>query len=614
MLRAPALVVTAALAIACAPTEKATATPQPPVPDLQARFEHGLVQAIRIRGEETPTKLAERMKALHIPAVSIAVFDDYRIVWAEAYGIADTSTQQPLSERTLFQAGSISKSVNALAVLRAVADGKLDLDAPVNQQLRSWKLPDNELTRDSPVTLRRLLSHTAGTTVHGFPGYAVGTPVPTLVEVLDGKPPANTPAVRVDLRPGSQFRYSGGGTSITQLVLVDTLGAPYPEILRDRVLDPIGMVDSTFAQPLPPGRLAQAAAGHRSDGTVVPGKRHTYPEMAAAGLWTTPTDLCRFFLELTLALAGRSNVIPRELALQMTTEVDAKEHVGLGVFLDVEDGAPVRFGHGGADEGFQAHAKASLAGGYGLVVMTNSDNGGQLFAEIERTVAAAMGWPGGGEIYDRIALTAVQREHMVGRFLDGQGVPWDIAVAGDALMVALPFGKQTELVPIAATSVASPHHGLVFAFAADGKTMTLTDDSPIDATRIDTSTRLPLLELAAGRVDDAIAVWRTGLAATPDAPAFSEDLHIGFANHLLHGGDVDGALVILRALVVVFPASAQAYATLAEAETKAGHTEAAIDAYEAVLAKLEADPRVPEDVKAGARQQIEGELERLRTK
>jgi CubicO group peptidase (beta-lactamase class C family) len=341
--------------------------------------------------------IEERMWEYKIPALSIAVFDNYELVWTKAYGLADVETGTRADERTTFLAGSISKSVNALGQLTAVADGLLSLDAPINDALESWKLPDNELTRDTPVTLRTLLSHTAGTTVHGFRGYAAGEPVPTIQQILDGQPPANNAPIRVDLAPGTTFRYSGGGTTISQLALSERANRPYPQVLDERVLRPLDMTRSSFDQTLTPERLQHAAVGYDHDGNAIKGKRFAYPEMAAAGLWTTPTDLARFFIEIAKARAGKSTRIPRRIALQMTTKVidvgDGPTAVGLGVFLLNKNGTSC-FGHNGADAGFQASALASLDGGRGIVIMANSENGFLIFDELERTVFSAFDRPG----------------------------------------------------------------------------------------------------------------------------------------------------------------------------------------------------------------------------
>lgn len=271
-----------------------------------------------------------------------------------------------------------------------VEEGKLSLDENINNRLTSWKLPENEFTAKKKVTLANLLSHTAGLTVHGFPGYAVGVPLPTLLQVLDGARPANTAPVRVNLEPGTKFRYSGGGTTIVQLALMDIERKPFPQIAKETVLDPLQMTHSTYRQPPPPETKKMAASGHKSDGSLVKGKFHIYPEMAAAGLWTTPSDLAKFAIEIQLSLAGRSNrVLSKDMTAKMLTPF-IDDNVGLGFFID-RRGKAIYFQHGGADEGFRAQLIAHKHHGYGAVVMVNSDNG-QILNEILRGIAREYRW------------------------------------------------------------------------------------------------------------------------------------------------------------------------------------------------------------------------------
>src|SRR5687768_14358359 len=255
--------------------------------------EQGLLPAVLIKGDPS-WSIVDRMKFHKVPALSIAVIKDFKIEWARAYGVKDLESNEPATTETLFQAGSISKSVNAMVAMKKVEQGRISLDEDINSKLISWKLPDNEFTVKKKVTLRNLLSHTAGTTVHGFPGYAITEKVPTLQQVLDGATPANTAPVRVDLEPGTRFRYSGGGTTISQLAIIDIEKKPYPDVARETVLAPLGMSNSTYSQPLPTDWRKKAATGYRANGSEVKGKIHIYPEMAAAGLWTTPTDLAKF--------------------------------------------------------------------------------------------------------------------------------------------------------------------------------------------------------------------------------------------------------------------------------------------------------------------------------
>jgi CubicO group peptidase (beta-lactamase class C family) len=365
--------------------------------DLAARIqrvENGLIPnpGIVIKGQP-PGKagLVERMKVYRVPGLSIAVINGYELEWEEGYGIRESGRTSPMTPETLFQAASISKPVAAATALYYVERGILGFDEDVNSRLRSWKIPENAWTRKGRVTLRELLSHTAGLTVHGFPGYAEGKELPSLQQILNGVKPANTPPIKVDIEIGSRFRYAGGGYTVLQQLLIDVLGRPFPYIVRDAVLIKLDMSQSTYEQPLPTALVGRAASGHRPDGSVLPGKWHIYPELAAAGLWTTPTDLALFAREIMLAKEGKSDRILSQVIVElMLTPI--KEGAGLGLFIS-GSGQDLQFSHGGGNEGFRCYMMAYPKRGQGAVIMTNSDLGGDLLPEILRSLSAEYGWP-----------------------------------------------------------------------------------------------------------------------------------------------------------------------------------------------------------------------------
>ena len=280
------------------------------VQERTARIEKG-IEPLSVAKDEAPIPLdlAALMKLYNAPGLSVAVIDDYKIAWAKAYGTTELGGKTPITTKTLFQAGSISKPVAATGMLALVQAGKLSLDEDVNAKLKTWKVPENEFTKEQKVTLRRLASHTAGLTVHGFPGYDVDEKVPTLVQIFNGEKPANTAPIRVDLVPGTKQRYSGGGITIEQQLMMDVTGRPFPALMKETVLDKIGMSDSSYEQPLPPVWAERTAVGTQVSGKPIHGKWHVYPEMAAAGLWTTPTDLAKFAIEIALSKQGKSNKV-----------------------------------------------------------------------------------------------------------------------------------------------------------------------------------------------------------------------------------------------------------------------------------------------------------------
>ena len=331
------------------------------------------------------------MKEHHITGVSLAIIENGQVGKAQGYGFTDKSLAIPVTTSTLFQAGSVSKPVAALGALRLVEDGRLSLDEDVNRWLKQWKVLENDYTKDEKVTLRRILSHSAGLTVHGFPGYTVGASMPTLVEILDGTKPANTAAIRVDVVPGSTSRYSGGGYTVMQQMMIDVIGKPFPEFMQETVLTPLRMAASTYEQPLPKDKVAAAATGYYADGKQVEGKWHIYPEMAAAGLWTTASDLARFAIGIQQALAGKSNpVISQSMTRQMLTV--QKGNSGLGLGLD-GSGKTLRFSHNGRDEGFDAFMMAYAESGQGVVIMINAnDNSGAVNRMVD-AVRREYNWP-----------------------------------------------------------------------------------------------------------------------------------------------------------------------------------------------------------------------------
>jgi len=341
---------------------------------------------------ENPDDIATWMALYDVPGATVAVINDFEIDYVELHGVMSRATGEEVTERTLFQAASISKGVSSTAVLTLMQDGIVSIDAPIGDYLVSWQLPYNELQDGKPVTLRRLMSHTAGTTVSGFRGYRYSEAVPTLVQILDGAPPANSAPIIVDLVPGSQFRYSGGGYEVLEQAVRDVTGMGYPDLIRQRVLLPIGMVSSTYEQPLPGFLLDRAASGYYADGVAVPGGHHIYMEMAAGGLWTTSDDVARFLIELQRSLQGETNrVLTPENTLLLLSEV--KRNYALGFDLWLIHGQRY-FGHSGANDGFRGRMLAHFTGGWGVVILTNSDNGNKLADAVVELIGEREGWPG----------------------------------------------------------------------------------------------------------------------------------------------------------------------------------------------------------------------------
>lgn len=620
-MRLALVVALGALTLACSPApplpprEPAPALAAPP-PDQRAHIaavEHGLLPPVRVRGREQRRDLLERMRAYRVPGLSLAVIGDHRVLWAQAYGVADVETGQPMRETTLLQAGSISKPLTALAALEAVEQGLLGLDTPINDQLQGWKIPDSPFTEGAPVTLRRLLSHTAGTTVHGFRGYRAGDPLPSLVQILDGKPPANTPPVRVDRKPGG-YRYSGGGLTIVQLALVERAQRPFPALLHDQVLAPLGMERSSFEEPLPAALLADAAAGHDKEGKLIPGKRMIYPEMAAAGLWTTPADLARFFAEIELGVEGRSKQIPKKIADLMTSPVTGaggQEAAGLGLFLRSE-GQAVYFGHTGIDAGFHAMATMRLGGGYGAVMMANGELGMLLFEEIKRTIAVEYGWEGVAPPIDPVALSDEKLAALSGRFATGLIRPFVLSPKKGSLILERPFEPPVELVPVADDSFVALDDG-ARCHVVPAEVECTGKGGREKATRLAEGARPPLMAIAEGDHDGALAALKALQQADPQSPAVSEERLDTLGSDLFfRRNDRQHGLLVLRLAVELRPDAIHAYATLARAYEALGDKPKAIETYRAGLAALGRDKAMPEERRKQITQAAERQIESLK--
>jgi CubicO group peptidase (beta-lactamase class C family) len=364
-----------------------------PAADSQTRqrmrqVENQLPPALLIDGEpaHSPT-LQQRMAELRVPGVSIAVVHNGRIDWARGYGVA-WAGGPAVTPDTLFQASSISKPLTALAVLHLAESGKIHLDREANDYLKVWKIPDTQFTVQSKVTIAELLEHTAGINLPGFPGYTAGQPLPTLLQILQGAPPALGPAITVTSVPGTKWRYAGGGYVILRQLLTEVTGRPFDQLLRDSVLMPLGMTHSTFQQPLPAELAAAAARPHDEDGRVFDHGARIYPEEAPDGLWTTASDLARYIIAVQKSLQGKG-LLSQDMARRMLTP--DMNHWGMGLMIGKDLQHPY-FSFSGGNYGFLSYFVA-YENGDGVAILTNGERGYDLLADIRRSTAQAYGWP-----------------------------------------------------------------------------------------------------------------------------------------------------------------------------------------------------------------------------
>ena len=443
-----------------------------------ARIEHGLLRTVAVRGRsDSAFALSDRMSRYAVPGVSIAVIDGGRLAWARAFGLLAADGTQRVDTASLFQAGSISKAVTAVAALRLVERGELRLDEDVNRRLVAWKIPPSELTRTTPVTLRGLLSHGAGLNVPSYRGYLPGEPVPTLAQVLEGAPPANTPAARVEVAPGTRWSYSGSGMSVVQLLLTDATHRPFADILREMVLEPAAMTFTLAEQPLSTAHAVSAATGH-SAGAPVAGRWRVFPEIAAAGLWSTAPDLARFGIAVLRSIRGEPGaLLGPALARDMVTRQIG--NWGLGFALGTAGGDSATVGHDGSTLGFTARLYLLPATGQGIAVMTNGESEA-LIDEVMRAVAHEYSWPARLRVEKTVAaVDPAGFASLAGRYrVEASGRTFDFTVSVEGsgekrrLLIAGPSGRTGELLPLSAMRFFSQDTGNEFTFVRDGKDVT----------------------------------------------------------------------------------------------------------------------------------------------
>ena len=443
------------------------------------RIENGLQPDLQIQGDSVPNyTIEERMRALNIPGVSIAVINNGDIEWAKGYGMADSSENRPVTTKTMFLAGSISKPVAAIRAHQLAEEGLIHLDSNVNNYLSTWKVAENAFTEKEKVTTRRILNHTAGLTVWGFPGYDKGDVIPSVTEILDGK--GNTDSVRVYKKPGESWMYSGGGYTIMQLMITDLEKKRFAEIMQTNVLDPLGMKSSTFENPLPQKFHGLAATGYRSNGDEVEGKWPIYPEMAAAGLWTNPSQLILWAREMQQILQlGEDRLLKNETVKQMLLP-GMNDH-GLGPVVREHT-----FGHGGADEGFRARLVAWKELPMAVVIMVNSDNG-SIIQEVMLSIAEEYDLPG---IAPKSRIVKKQSVEQLRRYAGKYNFPEmgdvQVEVQSNGLKLSADFlNDPVVLLPESDSTFFDKSDGEYFNFLFEGESITGFRVQRVEATKIE---------------------------------------------------------------------------------------------------------------------------------
>jgi CubicO group peptidase (beta-lactamase class C family) len=553
--------------------------------DMIKKVETGLSTPIVIEGDSTWT-IEERMEHYGVPGVSVAVINNGKIEWTKVYGIMDKESKSPVTAKTLFQAASISKPVTAYGALTLVEQNKITLNENINTYLKSWKVTDNEFTKDKKVTLKNLINHSAGITVHGFLGYSPDLPVPTLIQVLNGTSPANSGPSVVDKVPEESYRYSGGGYNIVQQMMIDVEGKPFPEIMNELVLQPLEMNNSSYNQPLTGEQLSLAATGYLPDGAMVKGKRHTYPEMAPAGLWTTAEDLAKFAVNMQETLKDNSKKgLSKEMTTKMLTPF-VEDFIGLGIFI-INRENEIYFGHGGWNEGFSSEMIAHKDKGYGVVVLINA-NQPDFISELIRSVALTYAWDDFVPVYKKLEIEPSIIAEISGRYQVYDNLPFEIFEKDKLLFLKNALAEESEeLVKISDSTYVSRGSDRLIQFKPNSENTTI-NMLRLDANsgtivsslaKMDTDKKIPADFLLEGNFEGAMNAYSALMKQDPNDPAISEDNLNRLGYNFLNQNKTKLAQDIFKVNMTLYPDGFNVYDSYAEACMEMGEIDLAVKNY-----------------------------------
>lgn len=552
------------------------------------KVENGLLPYTLIEGEPS-FNLHDRMEYYKVPGVSIAVIKDYKIEWTKQYGVMDSGIQNPVTDKTLFNVGSLSKGVAALTVLNLVNEEKIDLNKNINEQLISWKVPENEFTAQQAVTPFLLMNHSGGAMF--LPGVVyLANNFPTNLQILNGESPSQTKAVVIDKIPGTEFQYSNAGYSILQQLAVDVEGKPFPKIVSERIFEPLKMYSTTFEQPLPEELIKIACAGHESSGLPLLAKRYFFPNMAAGGLWTTTEDYSKYIIELQKSYLGKSNnIISPELTKEMLSPHVSKQY-GLGVFMREMFGEINYFGHMGDSRGFFAGFVSHLTDGYGAVVFTNGQNGANLIREITNGIAKVYGWekylPGENKI---VVIENGIADKYCGRYSLGSDDYFEVHKDQDNLFInkfdnsqLFHTGQGKFVIKLRLGYLQfniDPNEDKTTAVYYFSDELGRFLNEPINCQKMEPGQKAPIELFEEGQFENALNLYRKIKQENPTDLNVSENRFNSLGYDYLSRGLLDKAILIFNLNTELYPESANVFDSLGEAYMKNGNNELAIFNY-----------------------------------
>jgi len=557
--------------------------------DLIKKVETGLTTRIYIEGDST-WSIEDRMEHYGIPGVSIAVINNGEIAWTKAYGVMDKESNTPVTTQTLFQASALSMPVTAYGALRLVEQNKVTLDENINSYLKSWKLPDSEFTNEKKVTIRNLLNHSAGIYPRriGGHGYSVNEKTPTLVEIVNGIYPAKNEKITVNKEPGESVRFEYEHYVPIQQMMLDVEGKTFPEIMHERVLQPLKMNNSTFNQSLTIEQLTKVATGYLQDGSMVKGRKNIYPTMASFGLWTTAEDYAKFITNIQQTLKGKNTKgLSKNLTELMGTPYGVinsgwSSTRGLGFqLLNKNDEIYLR--HHGWNTGFQAEIMAHRDKGYGVVVLTNS-NFGQFNAEVIRSVALAYDWDGFVPVYKKIEIEQSLVDKITGRYQSNNAT--DEVFQKDNLLLIKDIldVKAEELIKVSDSTFVKRNSSRLIQFKPNSENEKVNllyinrNDGAITSTfvKMGTDEKEPVEFLLEGDFEKALNAYRVLIEQNSANPKVTEDYLNDIGYRFFHEDRMKLSQNTFKVNMMLYPKSFKVYESYAAACEKIGEIDLAI--------------------------------------
>lgn len=555
--------------------------------DLIKKVETGLTTRVHIAGDST-WSIEERMEHYGIPGVSIAVIHNGEIAWAKGYGVMDKESKAPVTEQTLFEVSNIGMPLTAYGALRLVEQNKVSLNEDINRYLKSWKLPDSEFTKEKKATIKNLLSHTAGINVHSFKGYSTDVSVPTLIEVLNGTPPANSSPVMVDKVLDESFWISAGGYTIIQQMMMDVEDKKFPEIMNELVLQPFGMSNSSFNQPLTSAQLKMAATGYLQDGSRVKGKRHIYPELASNGLWTNAEDLAKFVINIQQTLKDNSNKgLSKDLTeLMLTPLVENRWGLnGLGFSISYKKDE-IYFRKNGWGTGFYSEMMAHRDNDHGVVVLTNSPKP-DLVYELVRSVALAYEWDNYFPVHKKMEIEQSLIDKITGRYQSNNATVEVFQKDNLLFTKNILDVKAEELIKVSDSTFVKRNSSRLIQFKPNSENGTLNllylnrNDKTITSTfvKTDNDKKEPVEFLLEGDFEKALKAYRVLIKQDATHPKVTEDYLNDIGYDFYHADRMTLSLNTFKINMMLYPASFKVYDSYAEACVKTGENDLAIKNY-----------------------------------